>query len=83
MRIKIGDFWFTSSDAPIMVELTEFDQKNITHMIDDNNDGLYLYAEFSDDDPHTDDQRREWMNSPTRPIPYTQKPLQVTYRVVS
>ena len=33
MRVKIGDVWYTPTEIPIMIELTDNDKTNITNML--------------------------------------------------
>lgn len=58
MRVKIGDQWFEPTPgAAIMLEIDAYSRGHIAHMAPD----ATKYAVFSDDDPRTDAEKREWM----------------------
>ncbi len=59
MRVKVGNEWFeVTPDAPIMVELTDQDKKNIANM----HRSCSKYACFDDYDSKDEDEHYAWMN---------------------
>lgn len=56
MRVKVGDQWFDGHTAPIMVELTEEDKKNIANM-EDNAKRYCIY----DNKVYSSEEIHKWM----------------------
>lgn len=60
MKIKIGDIWHeVETGKPIAVLLTENDKFNISNMHRD----AFCYAQFTDEEVMTNEQKYEWMQS--------------------
>lgn len=73
MRVKIGDTWYSSSDQPICVQLSEQDKRNISNMLPSAD----KYASFPDHAGMGRDEMLDWMsdtssqadnNDPSLPI---------------
>ena len=59
MKVKIGETIYDSETEPVMVILSDFDKKNISHMAAD----ATKYASFPDGFG-SDDEMRAWMLTP-------------------
>lgn len=77
MRVKHGDRWYDCEPgAPLMVELTEGDKRNIANMHPE----ATRYACFDDTDPRTPGEKLAWMDAPLTPPRSSLDPVAVAWR---
>lgn len=69
MRVKFGANWLECGPgAPLMVELTKSDRRNIANMASD----ATKYAVFDDADATTAEEKLAWMGDEPKPLPATE-----------